>query len=360
MQWLRDRVERWIARGSTSRTARSPRRARTPTCRCSPARRWSTSPRTTPCAWPTPTPASGCWPTAWPPCRCTPTAAPPPGVSRRRRTPASPQLLSRPAPGSTIADLMSLVMVHLNVHGEAFIAKYRSRRDDRAARPDRPDHRRRRAARPADRLPAARARRGGRPERHPAHQGDVLRRPARPLAGHRLPAGPPPVQLAPDQRGGAERQRRPPERHPHRPVAGQRLPSIEEVRERWDARHGGPPPPAGSPSSQGDVGFTPCQLQRRDSQFLQQRELSAREVARIFRVPAWLIDAPTGDSLTYSNVLEQNGRSSRTRCARGWSGWSARSAATRTCAPAARTSSSTWTACSGRTPASAPRSTPRR
>lgn len=43
-----------------------------------------------------------------------------------------------------------------------------------------------------------------------------------------------------------------------------------------------------------------------DSQFLQQRELSAREVARIFRVPAWLIDAPTGDSLTYSNTTEQN------------------------------------------------------
>ena len=41
-------------------------------------------------------------------------------------------------------------------------------------------------------------------------------------------------------------------------------------------------------------------------QFLQQRELSAREVARIFRVPAWAIDAPTGDSLTYANVAEQN------------------------------------------------------
>jgi phage portal protein BeeE len=35
------------------------------------------------------------------------------------------RLLSRPAPGSTIADLMSLVMVHLNVYGEAFVGKYR-------------------------------------------------------------------------------------------------------------------------------------------------------------------------------------------------------------------------------------------
>ena len=42
----------------------------------------------------------------------------------------------------------------------------------------------------------------------------------------------------------------------------------------------------------GDVQFTPIALSADDSQFLQQRELSAREVARIFRVPAWAIDAP--------------------------------------------------------------------
>ena len=42
-----------------------------------------------------------------------------------------------------------------------------------------------------------------------------------------------------------------------------------------------------------------------DQQFLQQRELSAREVARIFRVPPWMIGAPTGDSLTYATVAEQ-------------------------------------------------------
>jgi HK97 family phage portal protein len=45
--------------------------------------------------------------------------------------------------------------------------------------------------------------------------------------------------------------------------------------------------------------------------------LSAREVARIFRVPAWAIDAPTGDSLTYSNVTEQN-RALVTHSLRPW------------------------------------------
>jgi HK97 family phage portal protein len=54
-----------------------------------------------------------------------------------------------------------------------------------------------------------------------------------------------------------------------------------------------------------------------DAQFLQQRELSAREIARIFRVPAWAIDAPTGDSLTYANVGEQN-RALVTHSLRPW------------------------------------------
>jgi phage portal protein BeeE len=53
-----------------------------------------------------------------------------------RRTPAgrvpagenarAVQLLNRPAPGSTGVDLISTAMVHLNVHGDAFIGKYRS------------------------------------------------------------------------------------------------------------------------------------------------------------------------------------------------------------------------------------------
>ena len=82
--------------------------------------------------------------------------------------------------------------------------------------------------------------------------------------------------------------------------------TVEDIRERWDARHGGPPASGRIAVVAGDVGFTPVAFSAADTQFLQQRELSAREVARIFRVPAWLIDAPTGDSLTYTNVLEQN------------------------------------------------------
>src|SRR5215216_1504322 len=47
------------------------------------------------------------------------------------RVPAGPdsrgvQLLRRPSPGSTGVDLISLIVVHLNLYGEAFVGKYRS------------------------------------------------------------------------------------------------------------------------------------------------------------------------------------------------------------------------------------------
>jgi phage portal protein BeeE len=82
--------------------------------------------------------------------------------------------------------------------------------------------------------------------------------------------------------------------------------SIEEVRERWDARHGGPPPPAGSPSSQGDVGFTPCQLQRRGQPVPPAaRAVGARGRADLPR--ARLADRrPDRRLADLLNVLEQN------------------------------------------------------
>lgn len=67
----------------------------------------------------------------------------------------------------------------------------------------------------------------------------------------------------------------------------------------------------------GDTKFTPIAFNADDSQFLQQRQLSATEVARVFRVPPWMIGAPAGDSLTYSNTLEQN-RAFVTHSLRPW------------------------------------------
>jgi HK97 family phage portal protein len=82
--------------------------------------------------------------------------------------------------------------------------------------------------------------------------------------------------------------------------------AVLEIRDMWHGTHAGAPNMHKVAVLSGDVAFTPIAFSADDSQFLQQRELSAREVARIFRVPAWAIDAPTGDSLTYANVAEQS------------------------------------------------------
>ena len=55
----------------------------------------------------------------------------------------------------------------------------------------------------------------------------------------------------------------------------------------------------------GDMNFEQVEPPMRDSEFLAQRELAAKETARAMRVPAWAIDAPTGDSMTYANVQQQ-------------------------------------------------------
>jgi HK97 family phage portal protein len=89
-------------------------------------------------------------------------------------------------------------------------------------------------------------------------------------------------------------------------VPGGNPEQVERVATKWSDRHGGVEQMHRIAVLSGDVNFTPVAFSADDSQFLGQRELSAREVARVFRVPAWAIDAPTGDSLTYANVLEQN------------------------------------------------------
>jgi HK97 family phage portal protein len=56
----------------------------------------------------------------------------------------------------------------------------------------------------------------------------------------------------------------------------------------------------------GDVEWQPLGIPADDLQFVEQRHLSTAEVARIFRVPPWMIGASAGDSLTYSNTEQQS------------------------------------------------------
>jgi HK97 family phage portal protein len=54
-----------------------------------------------------------------------------------------------------------------------------------------------------------------------------------------------------------------------------------------------------------DVDFTQWSLSMVDAQWVEQRQLSTQEIARIFRVPPNMIGAPTGESLTYSTFEGQ-------------------------------------------------------
>lgn len=43
-----------------------------------------------------------------------------------------------------------------------------------------------------------------------------------------------------------------------------------------------------------------------DAQFVEQRRLAAQEVARVFRIPPHMLGAPSADSMTYSNVEQES------------------------------------------------------
>jgi HK97 family phage portal protein len=57
---------------------------------------------------------------------------------------------------------------------------------------------------------------------------------------------------------------------------------------------------------QGDSDYVPIAGNLDDAQFVEQRRLAAQEVARVFRLPAHMLGAPSADSMTYSNVEQES------------------------------------------------------
>jgi HK97 family phage portal protein len=234
-----------------------------------------------------------------------------------RRTPAgrvpagensrAVQLLNRPAPGSTGVDLISQVMVHLNVHGDAFIAKYRSDGEIVQLGLLPPDSvgvelRGQRIVYILDTL-------HGRTEHGPE---DILHIKAMSLDGLRGLSPVTQCRVALGLSSSLQESARQYFENGSRPSGILTAPgagsneALERVSAAWATKHGGVSNLHKVAVLAGDVKFTPIAFSAEDNQYLQQRELSAREVARCFRVPAWAVDAPTGDSLTYANVAEQN------------------------------------------------------
>jgi HK97 family phage portal protein len=220
------------------------------------------------------------------------------------------QLLERPSPGSTSADLISQIMVHLNVHGNAYLAKYRSQGEIvQLGLLD-----------PYQVQPELRGQRivyvltldGRRSEHGPE---DVLHIKAMgsdglvglsPVAQCRLA-----LSLSANL---VEHSRQYFDNASHlsgvlnvSPHAS--IEALDITREDWRAKHGEGVRNQRAHTTaviRGDATYTPISFSPDDSQFLQQRELSAREVARIFRVPGHLINADTAGSFTYANVVEEN------------------------------------------------------
>jgi HK97 family phage portal protein len=80
---------------------------------------------------------------------------------------------------------------------------------------------------------------------------------------------------------------------------------MENLERNFSARHAGSRNAGKFAVLTSEVTFTPVQMPFADQQYLQQREFSTREVARLFGVPPWMIGAASGDSLTYATVAEQ-------------------------------------------------------
>lgn len=73
----------------------------------------------------------------------------------------------------------------------------------------------------------------------------------------------------------------------------------KELQEDWVAMHAGSRAPA---VLSGGATFSEFGLSAEQLQFIQSRQLSAAEVAVAFGVPPYFVGAPSGDSMTYSNV----------------------------------------------------------
>jgi HK97 family phage portal protein len=80
---------------------------------------------------------------------------------------------------------------------------------------------------------------------------------------------------------------------------------MEALRAAWTARHGGPENAGRVAILSGEVSFQPVGLSARDAQTAELIAHSRTDIALVFGLPPWALAAPTGDSLTYSNVEGQ-------------------------------------------------------
>lgn len=80
---------------------------------------------------------------------------------------------------------------------------------------------------------------------------------------------------------------------------------MQLLAEAWESRHGGAENAGRVALLTGAVKFEPVSMPLADQQYLGQIEASAASVCRIFRVPPYMVAVSVGDSLTYANLTDQ-------------------------------------------------------
>jgi len=217
-------------------------------------------------------------------------------------------LLDQPSPGTTQADLVSTLMAHLAVHGNAYLGKYREQGEVRQLALLHPER-----VRPELKSGQPRFRyTPGTGPQQTLTQADVIHVRGLTVDGiNGLSA----VQQAARVLGLSDE-------------------LVKHALSYFDTKEtGGTPRPAGvlrvSPDSsfgnqertkekirgesrphgimviQGDAEYLPIANKLDDSQFVEQRRLAAQEIARVFRIPPHMIGAPTGEAMTYSTVEQE-------------------------------------------------------
>jgi HK97 family phage portal protein len=219
-----------------------------------------------------------------------------------------PELLQRPSPSSSQPNLVGQLLLHLNLYGNGYIAKYR----DDAGRiaqlgllhPDlvEPELV---AGEPRYVVTDAKT---GRQSKHDS--GDLVHVKAMSSDGLKGLSPIAQCRLAVSLSKGMGEYAEAFIRNGLRPSGILRLPTgtaeqMSKAREIITEEHAGAANAHKIAIVKGDAEWTALSVAAEDAQFVEQRRLSTAEIARIFRIPPWMIGAASGDSYTYSNTESQ-------------------------------------------------------
>jgi len=230
------------------------------------------------------------------------------GESRQRSTGALRDLLQRPAPATSQANLIASTVGALALRGNAYWGKFRDPSSGAIAQL---------AAIPPDRVSVALAGPGAEPQYTLLSDQGVSRHgPEDILHFHGVSFdgvyGVSPIQMAREALGLAAAltetsaalfgNQAIPRGVLTVPASNAEDDALEALRAGFRDRHGGSGNAGRVAVLTSDIQFTPVSLSPADAELLAARKLSSTEIARLFRVPPYLIAAESGSSMTYSNV----------------------------------------------------------